>query len=1282
MRLDRARQICPLVIGRNNDVKLPSHAMLSERTARESDGEPAGSLRVRPGWRERGLCPGIVLLLLLLCMDSARAVILWSDPGAMLVFENGAGRDMLEGAVKRDDSSNDTLYFKFHVDPQSDSTTEEYFAAFELYEGDAERLGIGNALKAWAYTAFFEQDKPTETGPAPDYLDLHSSVLDQSVSGTTPSYEFPRRGVERTVVFKVQYVAGGDDLVTVWLNPDLSPGATEVYQAEALTTRFSANAAFDELRLRHGGAGTGWIFSGLAIATSFADFVDTSSAKPARPATDNSFDAQRLSFQSWQRQTGMPRSTIRALTQTRDGYLWLGGDDGLARFDGVRFVSFDLDKVAGGNSVRTLLGDSRGALWIGTVSNGLVRRVNGEFVSFTVNDGLPTNNITALAEAGEGRLWVGTELGLRVWQDGRIESVPGVEVLQDKRITALCRDPSGTLWIGVAGTGVFRFSAGTLTAVTDPQMDALLRQPHCLLLDRNGRIWVGAGDDFVLSWDASQWRRFRIPRHSATAFVSSLSEQPDGTVWAGSTSEGLFQFKRGKLTAVNAGAGLLDNRVTALFADRDGNLWIGRDSGLSRLRRDQLFAVGQGEGLGHGAVHGIAEVTPGVVWAIKPNDGLYRGDGRTFSRLTAAGLVPRDPALGALLVTRDGSCWVAATNGLLLFRDPQAVADESRLLELTNVSITALAESPDHAVWAGSREGELWRLARGKWSQAAQFRAAHAVTALVPETDGSVWVGTDGAGLFRWNESVRAHYNRSNGLSSDVIRTLYRDSGGTLWIGTAGGGLAVWRDGQLASFSTQQGLLENDVSQIIEDDAGRLWLGGNRGIACVNKKDFGGSSPGNLDTVFPYLYGRADGMPSDECSSGFFPSGLKTRSGALWFSTLKGVVVADPALVPTNTGAPTVILEDMLVDGVSARLPEKSGSSSGSTGKTRGATLRIPAGRHSIELHYTSVTFDAPEQMRFRYQLVGLDPGWLEAGSRRVAFYNYVPPGEYRFRVAANSGGDAWSESEATLAFAISRHFWQRWWVLALAAIGLLAGVAAGVRFVEKGKAQRRMKRLEQERALERERHRIAQDLHDEMGAKLCRISFLSEHAQRNDHAQGEVRNQINTIADASRELLHTLDEIVWAVNPRNDTLEHVASYINQYAQNYFHNTGIECELDMPDQFEPYPISSAARHHLFLAVHEAFTNILKHSGATQAKVKMTCVEGDFEIRIEDNGKGFDLAAHLDGQSNSSSEDGLRNMRSRLERVGGQCRMESVPGRGTSIRLTLPLNNSKAGKAAS
>jgi hypothetical protein len=365
-------------------------------------------------------CACCLAFLLLSWVLSAQAIILWNDLGATLVHETGAGADILGGALKRDDSSSGTLYFKFHVDPLSDASTEEYFAALELYEGDTERLGVGNALKAWAYSAFVNTDETGKSSKLVNYTDLRSSNPEPVGSGPPSYYELPRRGNGRTIVFKVQYVPDGDDLVTVWLNPDLGPGANEVYQPETLTTRFSANASFDAIRLRHGGGGGGWTISGMAIATSFSDFVDNSSAKAGTPTHNAGLGPLPFSFRSWQAQQGMPHNPIQALAQTRDGYLWLGGDDGLARFDGVRFVSFATKAGLHGAPVRTLFGDSLGGLWIGTGGSGLIHFHDGRFTTLKKQDGLPNDSITALAEDPQGRLWLGTEGGLAVYQNGRL----------------------------------------------------------------------------------------------------------------------------------------------------------------------------------------------------------------------------------------------------------------------------------------------------------------------------------------------------------------------------------------------------------------------------------------------------------------------------------------------------------------------------------------------------------------------------------------------------------------------------------------------------------------------------------------------------------------------------------------------------------------------------------------------------------------------------------------------------------------------------------------------
>jgi signal transduction histidine kinase len=492
---------------------------------------------------------------------------------------------------------------------------------------------------------------------------------------------------------------------------------------------------------------------------------------------------------------------------------------------------------------------------------------------------------------------------------------------------------------------------------------------------------------------------------------------------------------------------------------------------------------------------------------------------------------------------------------------------------------------------------------------------------------------------------------------------------------TAGAGLSRLQEQAIATFTMREGLPDNTVSQISGDDDGNLWLGGNRGIVRVKETDLDDLAAHRIPAINPQVYGRADGMLSEECTSGFFPAGLKTKSGLIWFSTLKGIVVVDPHHT-VNSPAPAVVLEQILVDGV-PDLPAVDRSISqrqadGEPHEESIESLRLAPGKHVVEFHYTGLSFDAPERVRFRYRLEGLDSDWVEAGTRRVAYYSFVPPGHYQFRVIACNGDGIWNERGANLQLTIGRYFWQTWWFLWVLALGIISAVAGSARLIEKRRLYQRMKRLEQERVLERERTRIAQDLHDIMGAKLCRISFLSEHARRQDGIPSELEEKMSSISDDSREVLQSLDEMVWAVNPQKDTLDHVVSYIGQYAQEYFKRTGIQCELKIPAQVPMQPVSSQSRHHLFLAVHEALTNILKHSGATQAVVAMDCRAGEFEVSISDDGSGFDPAT---SESNSPSSaagfcNGLGNMRRRMEELGGRCLIESRAGQGTTIRFWL------------
>jgi signal transduction histidine kinase len=497
-----------------------------------------------------------------------------------------------------------------------------------------------------------------------------------------------------------------------------------------------------------------------------------------------------------------------------------------------------------------------------------------------------------------------------------------------------------------------------------------------------------------------------------------------------------------------------------------------------------------------------------------------------------------------------------------------------------------------------------------------------------------------------------------------MIRTLYLDAEGTLWIGTAAG-LSRKRGDQISNFTARDGLPDNLVSQVLEDATGRLWLGTGQGIACLHKDQLAALAAGKVDALHPRVFGHADGLPSEECTGGFSPAALKSHSGLLWLPTTKGVAVIAPQNWPVERPLPGTAIEEILLDGV----PQKVASDS--------PQFRIPPGKHRLELHYTGLRFDAPEAIRFRYQLANWDAEWIEAGTGRSAVYNFVPPGKYAFRVIACNSDGVWPDSGAQIQLQFAKYFWQSWWVIGLASITLLSLVGGTVRLIERQQARARLKRMEQERALERERTRIAQDLHDEMGAKLCRISFLSEHARREGLQAAEMQEQIKAISDDSREVLHSLDEIVWAVNPQNDTLEQAASYLAQFAQDYFSMTGVECELVVPAQMPPHPVSSQVRHHLFLAVREALANILKHADATRANISIACENSHLEICVADDGKGFDLSAPMarDGQF-KDAHDGLRNMTKRFADVGGKCMIKSSAGAGTTIKFILPLQAAK------
>jgi signal transduction histidine kinase len=490
------------------------------------------------------------------------------------------------------------------------------------------------------------------------------------------------------------------------------------------------------------------------------------------------------------------------------------------------------------------------------------------------------------------------------------------------------------------------------------------------------------------------------------------------------------------------------------------------------------------------------------------------------------------------------------------------------------------------------------------------------------------------------------------------IRCLTATADGSVWIGYSTAGLARLKDGKFKRINEEQGLFDNSICSLMPDNHGWMWIGSDHGIFRASLGDLEAVMDGRSDFLRCISHGKDDALPSLQAYYGYSPGPARTRDGRILIPTRLGLAIARPEFAPTNYVAPPAIIESVQVDA-----EELAG--------TAGPRELWPRHR-KLEFRYTAPSFLDPERIRFRYRLDGFDAGWVDAGAERVARYPRLPAGEYRFQVQAESHGGTATEPAASFAFRVPPFLWQRWWFLLGAAGALLAGVYWVVRLVAVRRLRAQVARLEQENALQRERARIAQDIHDEFGARMTQISLLAERTQYALAYPAKANDLVGRIAQMSRQGIKSLDEIVWAVNPRNDTLQDLLDYAGQYAVDFLQAAGIRCRVDFPDHPRDRNLPADVRHGLFLAVKEALNNVVKHAGATEVWLRVHEADDTLTWVIEDDGHGFERGP------GSPQTDGLRNMQQRLAQFGGRCEVEGRPGQGARVKFELRLPAPYAG----
>lgn len=966
-------------------------------------------------------------------------------------------------------------------------------------------------------------------------------------------------------------------------------------------------------------------------------------------------------IRSWGTEAGLPQNTVNCIVQTRDGYLWLGTREGLARFDGARFTAFGVEEGLRNIEVQALFEDPRGTLWIGSAGGGLSRYFNGYIQSVILPQHLQGGGVvTAIAGDVDGRLWVGTPSGLAVLEQGQFVEPPELKELWNDSIRFLRLDRAGGMWIATS-RGLFEFRNGLVRLRPGPpEAEAIVA--YCLLEDRRGHLWASIGNGMLLCLEPAGWRVYRESEGVPFAYVTCMAESGDGTIWAGSLDAGLYRLEGERFYPLRKQDGMSADDIRSLLPDREGNLWVGtRSAGLNRLSRRQLVHYGLAQGLTNEFTRSVAQTADGALYVATTGGGLYRGVAAGFEPF------PDDPnirffaSVDSVLAAQDGSLWWGASGALVQWKNDRLAAIYRDEPWTSFASVRALCEDGTGRLWIGTSQGLLLSFRDGQFEPFPVRFQGGAITALALELDDSVWVGTQAGGLKRVRPGSDLTF-ALDGLPSQAVRALLIDKEGTLWVGTAGGGLSQWRDDRLTSYGPRQGLGADTVSQIVEDDSGYLWLGTTRGIVRVRKSDLDDVAAGKATFLHPRIFGRHEGMPAEECTSGFSPAGLKTREGLICFSTVKGLVLVDPNHQEPSAERPHIMLEEIILNGIRQTLERRVPAEPGDPA----VFLQIvPSGRE-VEIHYTGINFSAPDRVRFRYRMEGLDGEWVEAGGRRVAYYQRIPPGDFVFQVAACNADGVWSEEKALLAVTMLPHFYQTQWFLYGAIILGLGFFGGGLRLLERRRYRRRLARLETQHAIEKERLRISQDMHDHLGGILTQVSQLSDMGA-SACLEPEPRTRFDRIGTQARIAVQSLDEIIWATDPKNDNLPRFGDYVSRFADEFFEGTSVRCWQEIPTSLPNRPLRADLRHNVFLAIREALHNVLKHSQAREVWIRLIPGESEVVIEIQDNGCGFDPAQRDRGH-------GLINMKSRLAREGGEMDLTSSPGGGTKVCLQFPLSN--------
>ena len=1031
--------------------------------------------------------------------------------------------------------------------------------------------------------------------------------------------------------------------------------------------------------------------------------------------SERGVSAQQLPVRTYTTADGLPRDLVLRIVRDSHGFLWFCTGDGLSRFNGYEFTTYGVEHGLPHPFINDLLETRRGVYWVATNGGGIARfnpstlpneqpQTRNLFTAFPVGDKPTSNRVNFLYEDREARVWAGTDGGLF-----RLEETSGQVIFRRVSLNlgelesvlivrALVEDTEGSLWVSTQGLGLVRRlpDGRTVRYKIQPSSGDLVES---LLFDPEGRLWIAhrggaglvvfkpettpaiaSGDQLLTrtlvasaSGACSSDQRVRLPdspgeacRYTTADGLASDSvageiyQSADGRIWIG-TDGGLTVFSDGHFRSYTMAQGLSSRSVWREVEDRDGNLWLASGTGAMKISWSGFTTFGRLDGLSNAQVRSVFENQRGEL-CVTSDEGepfINHFDGQRFNGVKLQ--VPRKIkgfGWGSNQITfqdHTGEWWVPTYYGLYRFprvasvgqlahTRPKAAYNQQHG-ELPGSDVFRLFEDSRGDIWISIAGGEpnLVRWVRATesfhvYSEAEGLPRYSPPTAFREDAAGNLWLGFYEGGLARYRDGRFRMFTQTNGMPAGPVRALYLDHAGRLWVATGQSGVARLDDPQaerphFVVYTTADGLASNGVSCITEDKMGRIYFGTSRGLDQFDPQ-----------TKRVRHYTKADGLASNALTVAF-----RDRQGALWFGTDLGLSRLIPGSDPPQQ-PPPILISGLRIAGDSYAIS--------ALGETEVSGLTLNPTQNQLSIDFVGLGFGAGEALRYQYRLASADPDWSVPTDQRTINYAGLSPGAYRFMVRAVTADGSISPTPAIINFRILPPLWQRWWFVALVLLTVGLGATAVYRY--------RVSRLIE---LERVRTRIATDLHDDIGASLSLIAMLSEVAQREvPRGNSNVAEPLASIATASRELVDSMSDIVWAVNPRKDRFSELVKRMRRFASDAFTSRDIALQFEAPDDHD-FKLGADARREIFFIVKEGVNNIARHSGCTEAAIILRVQSGSLLLELRDNGKGFIPSLATEG-------NGLASMWERARRLGGEFEVVTANDRGTTFRLVVPLDRQR------